>query len=67
MVLFEALEFHKVNLEFLRLSHLDSEKVQEFILLGCFSHSMDDFLPPIEKGFKVIILEFELIQYVSQS
>ena len=51
-----------MDLEFLRFSQLDPEKVEEFVLRRRFSHSMEDLLPFVEKSFNIIILELELVQ-----
>ncbi len=58
----QSLELHEMNVEFLRVPDLDPEKVQELVLWGCFSHSMEDFLSLVEKRLDIIILELELVQ-----
>ncbi len=51
-----------MDLEFLRFSQLDPEKVEEFVLRRRFPHSVEDLLPFVEKSFDIIILELELVQ-----
>ncbi len=62
MVLSQSLELHEVNLEFLRFSNLDPEKVEELVLRRRFPHSMEDLFPFVKKSFNIIILELEPVQ-----
>ena len=62
VVLSQSLELHEMDLEFLRVSQLNLEKVEEFVLRRRFPHSVEDLLPFVEKSFNIIILELELVQ-----
>ncbi len=62
MAMMHSLEFHEVYLQLFRLINLRSKQVHEVIHRGYFPHSVEDFIPLVQKSFDVVVFEFDSME-----